>query len=74
MTALEGQNTIPTSPTVATASADGGFPAAWLKRVFGSKVPESERVPVGQKVAYGLGGTTEVMSIWVTNNHFTPIL
>ena len=54
--------------------AAGRNPAAWFKKTWGSKVPEADRVPVRQKIAYGLGGTTEVMSIWVTNNHFTPIM
>ncbi|AHF93456.1 Na+/melibiose symporter-like transporter [Opitutaceae bacterium TAV1] len=41
--------------------------------MFRSKVPEKDRVPVGQKLAYGLGGQLEGTAVWVPKNNLTPV-
>jgi GPH family glycoside/pentoside/hexuronide:cation symporter len=40
---------------------------------FKSKVPEKDRVPFWQKVAYGLGGPVEGTSVWIPQQSLTPV-
>jgi len=40
---------------------------------FKSKVPEKDRVPFWQKVAYGLGGPVEGTSNWIPAQNLTPV-
>lgn len=42
-------------------------------RVFRSRVPEKDRVPFWQKVAYGLGGPVEGTAIWIPQGNLTPV-
>jgi glycoside/pentoside/hexuronide:cation symporter, GPH family len=38
-----------------------------------SPVPEKDRVPFWQKVAYGLGGMLEVPAVWIPQQNLTPV-
>ena len=38
-----------------------------------SSVPEKDRVPIGQKVAYGLGGPVEMTATWIPQQNLTPV-
>jgi GPH family glycoside/pentoside/hexuronide:cation symporter len=38
-----------------------------------AKVPEQDRVPLGQKVAYGLGGPVEMTATWIPQSNLTPV-
>lgn len=38
-----------------------------------TKVPERDRVPLGQKIAYGLGGPVEGTAIWIPQGNLTPV-
>ncbi len=42
-------------------------------KFFKSKVPEKDRVPFWQKVAYGLGGPVEGTAIWIPQGNLTPV-
>ncbi|SDT94824.1 glycoside/pentoside/hexuronide:cation symporter, GPH family [Verrucomicrobium sp. GAS474] len=37
------------------------------------KIPEKDRVPFWQKVAYGLGGPVEGTAIWIPQGNLTPV-
>ncbi|HVU32941.1 MAG TPA: MFS transporter [Opitutaceae bacterium] len=40
---------------------------------FKSNVPEKDRVPFWQKVAYGLGGPVEGTAVWIPQTNVTPV-
>ncbi|WP_043582157.1 MFS transporter [Geminisphaera colitermitum] len=40
---------------------------------FRSKVAPADRVPAGQKLAYGLGGQVEGMAIWIPKSNLIPV-
>ncbi|MFA7345398.1 MAG: MFS transporter [Terrimicrobiaceae bacterium] len=42
-------------------------------KIFQSKVPEKDRVPFWQKMAYGLGGPVEGTAIWIPQGNLTPV-
>ncbi|WP_043589239.1 MFS transporter [Geminisphaera colitermitum] len=44
-----------------------------MKNPFKSKVPEADRVPIGQKIAYGLGGQLEGTAVWIPKANLTPV-
>ncbi|MBC2593815.1 MFS transporter [Ruficoccus amylovorans] len=41
--------------------------------MFRSKVSLQDRVPIGQKIAYGLGGPVEGAAIWIPSTYLTPV-
>jgi GPH family glycoside/pentoside/hexuronide:cation symporter len=42
-------------------------------KLIQSKVPEKDRVPFWQKVAYGLGGPVEGTANWIPQQNLTPV-
>jgi GPH family glycoside/pentoside/hexuronide:cation symporter len=44
-----------------------------LSRLLRSKVPEKDRVPLGQKIAYGLGGPVEGTAVWIPQTNLLPV-
>ncbi len=42
-------------------------------KFFRSRVPEKDRVPFWQKVAYGLGGPVEGTAVWIPQQNLTPV-
>lgn len=46
---------------------------ACIKARFKSNVPEKDRVPFGQKVAYGLGNSVEGLAVWIPMGVLTPV-
>jgi GPH family glycoside/pentoside/hexuronide:cation symporter len=44
-----------------------------LKTLLRSKVPEKDRVPLGQKIAYGLGGPVEGTAVWIPQTNLLPV-
>lgn len=48
-------------------------PKSKLGSYFKSKVSEADRVPLWQKIAYGLGGQVEGTAVWIPKNNLTPV-
>lgn len=46
---------------------------AYLKSRFASRVPEKDRVPFWQKVAYGAGNPVENLTVWMPMAVLTPV-
>lgn len=44
-----------------------------IKQRFASKCPEKDRVPVGEKAAYGIGNSVEALTVWLPLSVITPV-
>ena len=44
-----------------------------MLELFKSKVPQKDRIPVPQKIAYGLGGPVEGTATWIPQANLTPV-
>jgi glycoside/pentoside/hexuronide:cation symporter, GPH family len=61
------------APTIATAAREAAAPEAAARAAAARKDTASDRLPLRTKVAYGMGGTTDIFGHWLYNNLKDPV-